>query len=286
VLEASRTRVYGETSRRSRGAAAWILIALAFFYFAVLLFGPLIGIVWGSLAHGASRLVSEAASREALYALWLTLGLSLGATVVNTLFGVPIALVLVRHRFRGRKILNALIDVPLAVSPVVAGLMLLLLFGRGGWLAPLAGRLGVKVIFALPGMFLATVFVSLPFVVREVMPVLGQIGVEQENAAYTLGASGLLSFWYITLPSIRWGLLYGVALTFARAMGEFGALMVVSGGVSGLTETSTLFIFRSLDDRNYVAAYAMSLVLALISFAMMAVMETFKRRARLDQNLS
>jgi sulfate transport system permease protein len=186
--------------------------------------------------------------------------------------------VLVRDDFKGRQLINGLVDLPFAVSPVIAGLMLVLLFGREGWLTPLSDALGIKMVFALPGMLIATTFVSLPFVVRECMPVLAQAGTEQENAAYTMGASPWQTFWHVTLPSIRWGLLYGVSLTLARAVGEFGAVLVVSGGVSGLTETSTLFIFRSLDDRNYVGAYAMAMVLALISFTILMMMEFFKKR--------
>ena len=203
-----------------------------------------------------------------------------GATAINTVFGLCIAFVLARHRFSGHRFINGLVDLPFAVSPVVAGLMLILLFGRNGWFTPITERLGIKMVFAWPAMLIATTFVSLPFVVREVVPVLIHAGMQQENAAYTLGASGWQTFWHVTLPSIRWGLLYGVSLTMARALGEFGAVLVVSGGISGLTETSTLFIFRSLDDRNPVAAYAMAMVLALISFSMLMLMEFFKKRRR------
>jgi len=157
--------------------------------------------------------------------------------------------------------------------------MLILLFGRNGWLTPVAEALGVKMVFSLPGMLLATIFVSFPFVVREVMPVLSYAGTHQEDAACTLGASSWQTFWHVTLPTIRWGLLYGISLTLARALGEFGAVLVVSAGVSGLTETATLFIYRSLDDRNQVAAYSMAMVLALISFTILLLMELFKRRA-------
>jgi len=172
------------------------------------------------------------------------------------------------------------VDLPFAISPVIAGLMLILLFGRGGWLQALPDTLGIPIVFALPGMFLATAFVSLPFVVREVMPVLRHLGTEGEEAAYTLGASPWKAFWLVTLPAIKWGMLYGISLTFARALGEFGAVLVVSGGVSGMTETATLFIFRSMDDRNYAAAYAMALVLALISFALLMLIELSKSKIR------
>jgi sulfate transport system permease protein len=267
-------------TRRSDGRVAkWALIGLAFLYTAVLLAGPLAAIVWGSLSEGAGQFVRVVSSPDALSSLKLTLIISAVATLVNTVFGLCVAWVLIRDRFPGRQIVNGLVDLPFAVSPVIAGLMLILLFGRGGWFTPLTDAVGIKVVFALPAMFLATIFVSLPFVVREVMPILAQIGTHQESAAYTMGAGPWRTFWHVTLPSIRWGLLYGISLTFARALGEFGALVVVSGSVSGLTETSTLFIFRSLDDRNYVGAYAMAMVLAVMSFSILMLMELFRKRS-------
>ena len=268
----------GPPARRP-GPVEWALIVIVVAYAAVLLLGPLAAIAWGALSQGLGVLWEQVTSEDALSALKLTLGLALGATLINTLFGVCVAWVLVRDRFKGQRIINGLVDLPFAVSPVIAGLMVILLFGRNGWLTPLADALGIKVVFALPGMLLATTFISLPFVVREVMPVLSQIGLDQERAAYTMGATEWQAFWHITLPAIRWGLLYGVSLTFARSIGEFGAVLVVSGGVSGLTETSTLFIFRSLDDRNYVAAYSTAAVLAAISFVVLVCMELFRKRS-------
>ena len=268
----------GRPARRP-GAVEWALILIVMGYAALLLLGPLAAIVWGALSQGLAVLWEQVTSADALNALKLTLGLALGATLINTVFGVCVAWVLVRDRFRGQRIINGLVDLPFAVSPVIAGLMVILLFGRGGWLTPVADALGLKVVFALPGMLLATTFISLPFVIREVMPVLSQIGLDQERAAYTMGATEWQAFWHITLPAIRWGLLYGVSLTFARSIGEFGAVLVVSGGVSGLTETSTLFIFRSLDDRNYVAAYSTAAVLATISFIVLICMEWFRKRS-------
>jgi sulfate/thiosulfate transport system permease protein len=261
--------------KKRRGLVEHGLIAAAVLYAAVLLIGPLAAIVWGALSEGVAGFVREVFSADALSALRLTLILGVAATLVNLVFGVAVAWVLVRDGFKGRQILNGLVDLPFAVSPVIAGFMLILLFGRDGWLTFISDALGVKVVFALPGMLLATTFVSIPFVIREVMPVLAQAGTEQEAAAYTMGASHWQTFWHVTLPSIRWGLLYGVSLTLARALGEFGAIL-------GLTETSTLFIFRSLDDRNYVAAYSMALVLALISFSILMLMEFLKQRTHQD----
>ncbi len=256
----------------------WLLVLLACLYAVLLLAGPLAALVAGALSEGFSRLWLELSHPHAVSALKLTLGLGLAATALNTVCGLVVALVLVRDRFPGRSLVNGLVDLPFAVSPVVAGLMLILLFGRNGWLTPVADWLGLKLVFSLPGMLLATTFVSLPFVVRELMPVLAQVGVQPEQAAYTVGASPWQAFWAVTFPAIRWGLYYGVSLTLARALGEFGAVLIVSGGVSGMTETSTLYIFRSLDDRNYVGAYAMALVLAGISFGILMLMEYVKRR--------
>jgi sulfate transport system permease protein len=263
---------------KRRSAGEWIVILVVVLYAGLLLLGPLAAIVWGAIAAGLGTFFREITSANALNAIRLTLLLGLGATAINTVFGLCIAWILVRDDFKGKTFINGLIDLPFAVSPVIAGLMIILLFGRDGWLTPLMDAVGIKMVFAWPGMLIATSFVSLPFVVREVAPVLRHLGTQQENAAYTMGATPLQTFWMVTLPSIRWGLFYGISLTLARALGEFGAVLVVSGGVSGLTETSTLFIFRSLDDRNYVGAYSMALVLALISFSILMLMEFFKKR--------
>jgi sulfate transport system permease protein len=269
----------GRTSAGLRGKMIeWVLIAVVILYAAGLLLAPLVAIFLGAFAEGLSAVAREMSSPDAVSSVKLTLLMAVGATAVNTLFGLCIAWVLVRDSFWGRRILNGLVDMPFAVSPVIAGFMLILLFGRGGWLTPLSDALGIKVVFALPGILLATIFISLPFVIREVAPVLAQVSVDQEDAALTIGANRLLTFWHVTLPAIRWGLLYGVSLTFARAVGEIGAVLVVSGGVSRLTETSTLFIFRSLDDRNYVGANAMAVFLAAISFIILMVIEYFKKR--------
>jgi sulfate/thiosulfate transport system permease protein len=199
---------------------------------------------------------------------------------VQILFGTVVAWVMVRHRFPGRDLLNGLIDMPFAVSPVVAGYMLLLLFGRQGLLAPLLESLGVRVAFALPGMVLATMFVTLPFMVRELIPVLENFKIEQEQAAATLGAKGWQIFHRVTLPALRWGFIYGITLTFARALGEFGAVLVIGGGIQGQTETATLFIFRSLDERMYTAAYGAAFVLGLVSFLLVIGTELLRKAER------
>ena len=268
--------------KRSRSMPArlteWLLISIVVLYAAGLLLAPLVAIVWGALSEGGAAFMREITSVDSLSSLKLTLMMAVASTAINTVFGLCIAWVLVRDNFWGRRILNGLVDMPFAVSPVIAGFMLILLFGRGGWFTGITEALGVKVVFALPGILLATIFISLPFVIREVAPVLGQLSTDQEDAALTIGASRLRTFWHVTLPAIRWGLLYGVSLTFARAVGEIGAVLVVSGGVSRLTETSTLYIFRSLDDRNYIGANAMAVVLAAISFVLLTVIELLKKR--------
>ena len=264
----------------SEGRRFSLPVILVLLYTAILLLAPIVAISWGALSSGLVVAYRALTSPDALHALKLTLILGVSASAFNALLGLCTAWVLVRHKFWGRTFLNGVVDLPFAISPVIAGLMLILLFGRGGWLEAVPDAFGIPIVFALPGMFLATAFVSLPFVVREVMPVLRHLGTEGEEAAYTLGASPWQAFWHVTLPAIKWGMLYGVSLTFARALGEFGAVLVVSGGVSGMTETATLFIFRSMDDRNYTAAYAMALVLALISFGLLMLIELSKSKIR------
>jgi sulfate/thiosulfate transport system permease protein len=209
----------------------------------------------------------------AAHAFWLTLEIALIAVPLNTIFGVITALALVRGRFRGKAFVDALISLPFALSPVVIGLALLLVYGRGGWVS-----LPFQVIFAVPGMVLATVFVSLPFVVREVVPVLQEIGDEQEQAAATLGATRWQVFWRITLPAIRWGIAYGVVLTTARAIGEFGAVSVVSGRIAGQTQTLTLLVEQRFQNFDLAGAYAASALLGVIAIATLLVMTLLKPR--------
>jgi sulfate/thiosulfate transport system permease protein len=198
------------------------------------------------------------------------------AVPANTIFGIVCALAIVRQRFPGKGIVNALVDLPLALSPVVVGLAFLLLYSRTGWFGSWLTDHGIQIVFALPGMILVTIFVSLPFVVREVVPVLREIGTEQEQAAATLGASPWQTFRKVTLPAIRWAIAYGVVLTTARALGEFGAVSVVSGHIVGKTETMTLHVEAQYQQFDYVGAYAASVVLAMIAIATLVAMTTFK----------
>ena len=240
--------------------------AAALGYLAVLLAAPLGWIFWKTFEQGFGPAWSAVISRDALHALKVTVILAAIAVLANAIFGVLAALAIVRHRFPGAGVFNAVVDLPLALSPVVVGLALLLLYGRGGWLA------GHHVVFALPGMVLATTFVSLPFVVREVVPVLREIGTEQEQAAATLGANALQTFRRVTWPAIRWATAYGVVLTTARALGEFGAVSVVSGRLAGQTESLTLYVQDRYQAFDEVGAYASAVVLALIAVATLIVM--------------
>jgi sulfate transport system permease protein len=236
-------------------------------YLAVLLAAPVGLVFYRTFEDGFGPAWDAVTTPDAIAALKLTLLVTAIAVPANTVFGIITALLLVRTEFRGKAVLNALLDVPFAVSPVVIGLALILVYGSnervGGWLE----AHGIQVIFATPGIVLATIFVSLPFVVREVVPVLREIGTEQEQAATTLGASPWATFWRITLPSIRVGVIYGVVLATARALGEFGAVTVVSGRIAGQTDTLTLHVENQFQSFDLRGAYAAAVVLALIAIA-------------------
>jgi sulfate transport system permease protein len=247
-------------------------------YLALLLLIPLGMVFYRAFEHGFSAAWDAVTSPNAVHALWLTVLVTLIAVPLNTVFGIICALLIVRGHLKGKGILNALVDLPLALSPVVVGLSLLILYGRGGWLGPWLNDHGIQVVFALPGLVLATTFVSLPFVVREVVPVLREIGTEQEQAASTLGASALQIFRRVTLPAIRWGVVYGVVLTTARCLGEFGAVSIVSGNVEGKTETMTLYVENQYQGFNTSGAYAASVVLALLSVVTLVAMTFFRRK--------
>ncbi|MEP6650672.1 MAG: sulfate ABC transporter permease subunit [Lapillicoccus sp.] len=255
-------------------------VALA--YVGVLLLLPVGVILWRTLGGGVAAFVASISTPAAISAFNLSVLIVAIVVPLNVVFGVVLAMALVRGRFRGRGLLQALVDLPFAVSPVVVGVALILLWGAGGWFGGLES-LGVKVIFGLPGMILATIFVTLPFVVREVEPVLHEIGEEQEQAAATLGATGWQTFWRITLPAIRWGLTYGVVLTVARSLGEFGAVIMVSSGFPGVSQTLTLLVHgRYIDDHNTFGAYSAATLLmgmALVTLLLMTLLDR-KRSSR------
>lgn len=256
------------------------LIAVVVAYITVLILVPLLSLVWGAFREGLAPIAAALRHPQVLSAFGRTLWISGVVLIIHVLGGTIVAWVLVRHQFRGKQFLNGLIDMPFAVSPVVVGYMLLLLFGRNGLLAPLLTALDIKVAFAWPGMVLATLFVTLPFMVRELVPVLESFGVQQEHAAATLGASGWQTFWFVTLPAIRWGFFYGVTLTLARALGEFGAVLVIGGGIQGRTETATLYIYRALDERQYVGAYSAALLLGFASLILVIGSDIWRRRGQ------
>jgi sulfate transport system permease protein len=250
------------------------LRVVALGYLGTLLVAPVAMVFWRTFEHGFDTAWEAVTTPAAKHAFMVTLLITLIAVPANTIFGIVCAIAIVRHRFPGKDFVNALVDLPLALSPVVVGLSFLLLFGRSGWLADLP----FDVVFAVPGMVLATIFVSLPFVVREVVPVLREIGTEQEQAASTLGAGWWATFRRVTLPSIRWAVAYGVVLTTARSLGEFGAVSVVSGRIVGKTETMTLHVEERFQSFDYVGAYAASVVLALLAIGTLVAMSVFKPR--------
>lgn len=248
---------------------------LALGYLGLLLAVPVGMVFYRALQHGLGPAWDAVTTPSATHAFWLTILMVVVAVPANTIFGIVAALLLVRGRFRGRTLLGALIDLPFAVSPVVVGLALILVYGQDGWLDP-----GFQVIFSTPGMILATIFVSLPFVAREVVPVLREIGTEQDEAAQTLGASAWQTFWRVTLPAIRWGVAYGVILTTARALGEFGAVSVVSGRIAGQTETLTLHVEERFQAFELTGAYAAAVVLALLALVVTSATALLERRGR------
>ncbi|MCA1903917.1 MAG: sulfate ABC transporter permease subunit CysW [Cyanobacteria bacterium M5B4] len=257
----------------------YLLIFIALSFLAVMIYIPLMALLQEVIKGGWSTLIGALTDRNFRNACWLTVLTALVAVPLNTVFGLCTAWIIARHRFPGRTFLITLIDLPFSISPVVVGLMLVLLYGRQGWLGGFLEAINFRVIFSLPGIILATAFVSMPFVAREVMPILEEIGKSEEEAAKTLGASGWQTFWYVTVPNIRWGILYGVLLTNARAMGEFGAVSVVSGNIGGKTQTLPLFIEDVYLNYQTAQAFAASIVLALLALVTLVVKELLERRS-------
>ncbi|MFC9788579.1 sulfate ABC transporter permease subunit CysW [Rhodococcus sp. NPDC127528] len=247
-------------------------------YLVVLLLVPIVVILWRTFERGFVSFFQAISTPAAISALNLSLLIVAIVVPINVIFGVVTALALVRGRFPGRGLLQAVVDLPFAVSPIVVGVSLILLWGVNGWFGFL-DEAGFRVIFGLPGMVLATIFVTLPFVVREVEPVLHEIGDEQEQAAATLGASKWQTFWRITLPAIRWGLTYGVVLTVARSLGEFGAVIMVSSGFPGVSQTLTLLVHsRYIDDHNTYGAYCAATLLMGIALVTLLLMTLLDRK--------
>jgi len=271
------TRLRDRDARRGR-VVRGVMLAVSLLYVGVLLLAPLAGIVWYAIRTGIGTISSTFQLSDVQHAFTLTFEIMLVTVVVTTFFGVVVALVLARDEFPGKSLVSALVNLPLAISPVVVGLMAVLLFGRGGWFEPFFAARGIRVMFALPSMIIVTIFISIPFVIREVVPVLEELGMEEEQAAWTLGASRLQTFFRVTLRNIRWGLLYGIALSAARAIGEVGAVLIVSGLLQGQTETATLYILRAFDQYQDQQGYIVALTLAAFSIVLLIGIETFKRR--------
>jgi sulfate transport system permease protein len=263
---------------RSSTSSRWGLRFLGLGYIAVLLIAPLILLFYKTFEEGLAPPFEAITSGDGLHALKLTLLTVAIAVPLNTVFGVICSLLLVRHKWKGNWLIDSAINLPFAVSPIVIGLSLFLLYGKQGWFEPGLAEAGIKVLFSTPGIILACIFVSVPFVVRETVPVLQEIGTEQEQAAETLGANGWQTFWRVTLPAIRWGVAYGVVLCTARVLGEFGAVSVVSGNISGETQTLPLFVEKNYENFNLPGAFGAAVLLALLALVVLMAMNLLKRK--------
>ena len=249
----------------------WLLIGIAFAWIGIVLLLPLGTVFAEAFRDGVSGWVGAVTEPDARSAIRLTLLVAAIAVPLNVVFGISAAWAITKHDFRGKTALLTLIDLPFSVSPVVSGLIYVLLFGAHGWFGAWLEEHGVEIVFALPGIVLATVFVTFPFVARELIPLMAAQGRSDEEAALSLGASGWQTFWHVTLPNIRWGLLYGVLLCNARAMGEFGAVSVVSGHIRGETNTMPLHVEVLYNEYNFVAAFAVASLLALLGLLTLAL---------------
>ncbi|MET3961343.1 sulfate transport system permease protein [Marmoricola sp. OAE513] len=271
--------------RRRKTPFTYLLRLLVIGYLALIVAWPLVLVVTHTFEGGTSVLTGIFDDPDLVLALELSAKAAVAATLINTVFGVVVSILLVRYEFPGKRLLSALIDLPLAISPIVVGLALTLVYGgRNGWFGPTVEGWGFQIIFATPGIIMATAFVSLPLVIREVVPVLHEIGTDQEQAAASLGANGWQVFWRVTLPSIKWAVIYGVVLTLARSLGEFGAVKVVSGNILGETRTTTLAVEENYLNFNQQGAYALSFLLASVS--VLAILIVFLLRARVARRTS
>ncbi|MHB8242135.1 MAG: sulfate ABC transporter permease subunit CysW [Solirubrobacteraceae bacterium] len=252
---------------------------IALGYLALLLLAPVVMIFYRTFEHGLSPVWSAVTAPNAEHAFWLSIEIVAIAVPLNTAFGIGMAILLERGRFWGKAVLGMLVDLPFAISPVVVGLSLVLVYGKTGWFGDWLSEQGIQVIFSVPGMVIATAVVSLPFVVRETMPVLRELGIDAEQAAETLGASAWQTFWRITLPGIRWGVVYGVVLTTARALGEFGAVSIVSGRIEDQTQTLPLYVQDRFENFDSTGAYTAAVVLALLALGTLLLMNLLTRKA-------
>ncbi|MCA6575037.1 MAG: sulfate ABC transporter permease subunit CysW [Pseudanabaena sp. M57BS1SP1A06MG] len=264
--------------KKKKSFAPVILITIAIAYLSLVLLIPAANVFYEAFHKGMTPLI-DAFKREDLWvAIKLTASLAAIALPLNTIFGLSAAWAIARNQFPGKALLLSIIDLPFSISPVVAGLMIVLLYGRLGWFGSWLEANDIKIIFAFPGMLMATIFVSMPFIAREVIPVLDEMGTEQEEAARTLGASDWQIFWKVVIPNIRWGLLYGLVLTNARAMGEFGAVSVVSGNIAAKTQSLPLFVEESYKNYENEVAYSAAVLLALLAVVTLVLKEILERK--------
>jgi sulfate transport system permease protein len=273
------TRFEARAATRETPFVKWLILGTALTFFAVFLLMPLIAVFVEALRKGWETYVTALVDPDALSALRLTLLAAAIALPLNLVFGVAAAWAIAKFEFRGKHFLITLIDLPFSVSPVIAGLIYVLMFGAQGWFGPWLAEHDVKIIFAVPGIVLATVFVTFPFIARELIPLMQAQGKEEEEAAVVLGASGLQTFWHVTLPNVKWGLLYGVILTNARAMGEFGAVSVVSGHIRGETNTLPLHVEILYNEYQFAAAFAVASLLALLALVTLGIKTWIEHRA-------
>ena len=274
---------------RATTESIWIrksLIGLALAFLTLFLFIPLISVFYEALKKGWDVYIAAITDPDAISAIQLTLTAAAIAVPLNVIFGLAAAWAIAKFEFRGKSVLITLIDLPFSVSPVVSGLIYVLIFGLQGWLGPWLAEHDVKIIFAVPGIVLATIFVTVPFIARELIPLMQAQGTEEEEAAVVLGANGWQTFLHVTLPNVKWGLLYGVVLCNARAMGEFGAVSVVSGHIRGSTNTLPLHVEILYNEYNFAAAFAVASLLALLALVTLALKTFVESRGRHRENMN
>ena len=281
----------GTTTASRRGTeespwVKWLLIGVALAFSLIFLLLPLVNVFAQAFSKGLAAYFKALADPDSWAAMKLTLIVAAITVPCNVIFGIASAWVIAKFDFRGKSLLTTLIDLPFSVSPVVAGLMYVLLFGMQGYFGEWLDARDIKIIFALPGIVIVTVFITFPFVARELIPIMQAAGTAQEQAALTLGASGFRTFWYVTLPSVKWGLIYGIILCNARAMGEFGAVSVVSGHVTGVSETMPLQVERLYKEYNAVGAFAVASLLALLALVTLGIKTWLEYRAQKEEEIA
>lgn len=283
TLERPAVRMAGPRPRQGKGPVTYLLRTLAVAYLFLLVAWPTSLVVTHTFDGGLGTITTLLGDPDVVAALRLTVFAALCAVAINTVFGVAVSLFLVRTEFPGKRVLSALLDLPLSVSPIVVGLSLVLVYGgRDGWFGPTLESAGFQIIFSTPGIIMATAFVALPLVIREVVPVLEELGTDQEQAALSLGASPWQAFWRITLPAIKWAIVYGMVLSLARSLGEFGAVKVVSGNILGETRTATLVVEEKYLNFDQAGAYAMAFLLAMVSVACIVVVAIIRPQHEKD----